>query len=93
MLRPEVDKWGQALADLRQLATDAEHPRTRERFFALYMIGSKQSNAARWSAEIGRTDETVLGWVHAYNDDGPAALTYRRSGGRRPLFRQSKQSK
>lgn len=91
IVRPDVDKWGQTLADLRQLATDAEHPRTRERFLALYVIGSKQSNAARWSVEIGRTDETVLGWVHTYNAGGPEAMTYRRTGGRRPLFRKSKQ--
>jgi len=28
----------------------------------------------------------VLGWVHAYNAQGPDALTFRRTGGRRPFF-------
>ena len=92
MVRPDVNKWGQTLSDLRRLATDAEHPRTRERFLALYLIGSERTNAARWSAEIGRTDETVLGWVHGYNAEGPEALRYRRTGGRLPLFRKSRQS-
>ena len=36
MIRPETDKWGQTLADLRRLSVEAEHPRTRERFLALY---------------------------------------------------------
>lgn len=91
MVRPEFEKWNQTLADLRDLSVAAAHPRTRERFLALYMIGSRQTNATQWAAEIGRSDETVLSWVHKYNAAGPAALTYRRTGGRRPLFRQSKE--
>lgn len=92
MVRPDIEKWGQSLTDLRRMATEAGHPRARERFLALYMIGSKRTSAAGWSVEIGRTDETVLGWVHAYNAGGPEALKYRRTGGRLPLFRKSKQS-
>lgn len=90
MVRPDVAKWGQTEADLRRLSVEAAHPRTRERFLALYLIGSKQTNASHWAAEIGRTKEAVLGWVHKYNADGPEALTYRRTGGRRPLFARSK---
>lgn len=90
MVRPDTAKWGQTPADLRRLSVEAAHPRTRERFLALYMMGSQQRNASEWAAEIGRADETVLGWVHTYNAAGPAALTYRRSGGRPPLFRRSK---
>lgn len=90
MIRPDVAKWDQTVADLRRLSIEADHPRTRERFLALYMIGSEYTNAAQWAAEIGRTDETVLDWVHAYNADGPEALVYRRTGGRSPLFRKSR---
>jgi hypothetical protein len=36
MLRVEYARWGQTPADLRRLATSAPHPRTRERFLALY---------------------------------------------------------
>jgi hypothetical protein len=93
MIRPNVAKWNQTVADLRRLSIESDHPRTRERFLALYMIGSEHSNAAQWAAEIGRTDETVLGWVHTYNADGPEALVYRRTGGRAPLFRQSRSRK
>ena len=93
MIRPDVAKWNQTLSDLRRLSVEAEHPRTRERFLALYMIATKQTNATKWAAEIGRSDESVLSWVRAYNDKGPAALRYRRTGGRPPLFRPSKSSK
>jgi hypothetical protein len=86
MIRPETAKWGQSAADLRRLAVEAEHPRTRERFLALYMIVSGKTNASEWSVEIGRDDDTVIGWVHTYNESGPEAMYYRRTGGRSPLF-------
>ena len=38
MLRVEYARWGQTPADLRELAMSASHPRTRERFLALYEI-------------------------------------------------------
>lgn len=93
MIHPEIDKWGQSLSDLRRLSTEAEHARTRERFLALFMIGSKQTSATGWAAEIGRTKETVLGWVHLYNLAGPEALFYRRTGGRPPFLPKSKSNR
>jgi transposase len=86
MIRPDTTKWGQTLSDLRRLSVTADHPRTRERFLALYMIGSGQSNATRWAAEIGRSDNTVMGWVHLYNADGLEALYYWCTGGRTPFL-------
>ena len=93
MVRPDFAKWGQDAETIRQLALTAEHPRTRERFLALYMIGTGRTNASRWAQEIGRRPHTVLDWVHRYNSQGPASLDYRRTGGRRPLFAQKKRSK
>lgn len=90
MVRPETAKWGQTLADLRRLSVEAEHARTRERFLALYMIGSERTNAMQWADGIGRDDNTVMGWVHTYNRYGPEALSYRRSGGRPPFFAKSR---
>jgi transposase len=52
----------------------------------MYMIGSRQTNASRWAAEIGRTADTVMGWVHRYNAAGPEALIYQRTGGRTPFL-------
>lgn len=85
MVGPDTAKWGQTVADLRRLSIEAAHPRTRERFLALYMIGSGQANATGWASESGRMIDTVLKWVHRYNRDGPQALVYRRTGGHPPL--------
>jgi transposase len=86
MVRPDFAKWGQTLADLRKLAIQAKHERTRERFQALYMIGSEQSNATAWAKETNRSDETVLRWIHGYNERGAEAIDYRRTGGRPPFL-------
>jgi len=45
MIRPDTAKWNQTLDDLRRLATGPVHPRTRERFLALYQIATQQTNA------------------------------------------------
>lgn len=90
MIRPDVKKWNQTANDLRRLATDSEHPRTRERFLALYMIASEQANATQWAEQTGREDESIMTWVHMYNERGPDAVCYRRSGGRTPLLQPKK---
>src|SRR3954454_15246864 len=86
MVRVEIAKWGQALEDLRRASVETPHRRSRERFQALYLIASGRFNATTCAAHIGRQDETVLGWIHRYNTQGPDALTYRRTGGRAPLL-------
>jgi hypothetical protein len=84
MLRVDTARWGQTLADLRHLATSAPHPRTRERFLALYEI-TQESCATRVAKYTRRHPQTVMKWLHRYNTRGPAALAYQRTGGR-PLF-------
>jgi hypothetical protein len=86
VIRVNLEQWGQTLDDLRLAALQAAHPRSRERFQALYLIASGQFNATTCAAHIGRNDETVLAWVHRYNQHGPDALAYRRSGGHAPLL-------
>lgn len=90
MVYPDTAKWSQTNDDLRRLAIEAAHPRTRERYQALYVIASRQKNATQWAKEIGRTDDTVLSWVHAYNEEGPEGIEFRHTGGRRPLFRSQR---
>ena len=92
MVRPDMEKWGQSLADLRVLSVEAKDARSRERFMALYMIADKQTSACAWAREIGRTKETVLKWVHDYNRSGPEAVFYRHPGGRRPFLARSRSS-
>jgi hypothetical protein len=74
MLRVEYARWDQTPADLRELAMSASHPRTRERFLALYEI----------------TQESCATRLHLYNTRGPEALVYQRTGGRPPFARRSR---
>lgn len=92
MVHPDIAKWDQTLSDLRRLSIESEHARTRERFLALFMIGSGQTVATRWASEVSHTKETVLGWVHQYNEQGPQALTYQRTGGRPPFLARNRSS-
>jgi hypothetical protein len=93
MVRVDMQKWGQSLDDLRRLAIHSPHPRTRERFLALAQIADGTHNATTWAAQFGRQDDTVLAWVHNYNQDGPDRLTYRRTGSRPPFLPPPKPSK
>jgi hypothetical protein len=88
MLRVDYDRWGQTPEDLRQLATSAAHQRTRERFLALHEVTQASCAtqvAAQVAARTRRHPQTVMEWRHLYNTRGPEALTFRRTGGRRPL--------
>jgi Winged helix-turn helix len=84
MLHVDHARWGQTPEDLRQLATSAGHQRTRERFLALYEI-TRESCATRVAERTGRHPQTVMEWLHLYNERGPEALAYRRTGGRPPF--------
>ena len=89
MLRVDPARWDQTPADLRELAMSASHPRTRERFLALYEI-TQESCATRVAAQARRHPQTVMEWLHRYNTGGPEALTYQRTGGRPPFARRSR---
>ena len=84
MLCVEYARWGQSPDDLRSLALSAPHARTRERALALFEITQGRC-ATRLAGRTGRHPQTVMGWVHAYNAQGPEALAYRRTGGRPPF--------
>src|SRR3954449_4808816 len=85
VLRVDYARWGQTPEDLRHLALSAPHARTRERALALFDI-TQHRCATQVAMRTGRRAHTVLGWVHTYNAQGPDALAFRRTGGRRPFF-------
>jgi hypothetical protein len=85
MLQICCEKWDQSADSLREQALNSIHPRTRERFLALFEITCGK-NATQISRETGRNHQTVMGWVHRYNQTGPESLLYRRTGGSLPLF-------
>src|SRR5689334_13308087 len=70
VLRVDHQRWGQTVADLRHLALSAAHPRSRERFLALYEI-AEGSCATAVADRTGRRAQIVTGWLHAYNEHGP----------------------
>jgi Homeodomain-like domain len=86
VLQVDHQRWGQTVADLRDLALSAPHPRSRERFLALHEIADGRC-ATTVAERTGRRAQTVMGWLHAYNEHGPEALTYQRTGGRPPFAR------
>ena len=88
MLRVDYARWGQTAEDLRHLALSAPHARTRERALALFDI-TQHRCASQVAACTGRHPQTVMDWVHAYNERGPDALVFRRTGGRPPFARRS----
>jgi len=93
MIRPNFEKWQQNGTEIREKSIEAEHKRTRERFQAMYMIGTEQYNASQWAHMTNRCVQTVLGWVHDYNEQGPSALEYRHSGGRQAKMSEAEKEK
>ena len=93
MVRPDFAKWNQKAEDIRRLSIEADHARSRERFQALYMIGTAQKNASQWAQAINRQKQTVLAWVHTYNEYGPEQLHYQATGGRRAKLSQAEKKK
>ena len=89
VLRVDHARWGHTIQDLRRLATTASHPRSRERFLALYDI-AQAGCATQVARRTGRRPDTVMGWRHTYNEGGPEPLLYRRTGGRPPFTPRSR---
>src|ERR671918_2563423 len=85
VIRVEYARWGQTPEDLRYLALNAPYARTRERALALFDI-TQHRCATQVAMRTGRRAHTGMDWVHAYNQGGPAALTFRRTGRPPPPF-------
>lgn len=84
MLKVLHDKWNQSPECLYQSGLSEQHPRTRERFMALYRV-CKSESATAVALSIGRQSRSVCQWVKNYNQAGPEALHYKRSGGHPPF--------
>ncbi|MTF38882.1 helix-turn-helix domain-containing protein [Cyanobacterium aponinum] len=80
MPKVNCEKWNQTQEELRELGIKAEHPRTRERLIALYEISDGKS-ATKVGKETGRNPQTVMSWVHKYNQQGISVLEDNHSGG------------
>jgi len=89
MLVPDLAKWRQNVNDLFEMGLNAAHARTRERCMALFHLASEGGGATAYAQKTGRDRCTVMDWVRNYNERGPDALVYRRSGGTVPLFQKT----
>jgi hypothetical protein len=87
--RVDYERWSQTPADLRHLALSAPHARSRERVLALHDI-TQGACATEVGERTGRHPQTVMGWLHSYNEHGPEALLYQRTGGRPPFVQKSR---
>ena len=85
MLHVNYQEWKQTPQDLRNLGLNEDHPRTRERFLALYDIAMGK-NTIQVGKETDRHHQSIMAWVHKYNTYGAESLFYQRTGGRLPLF-------
>lgn len=88
-VRPDFAKWNQNAEDIRRLSIEADHARSRERYQALYQVGSQQCNSSEWAKATGRQKQTVLQWLHSYNEQGPDSLIYQYTGGRQPKLNEA----
>ena len=89
MLAVDYTQWSQTPEDLRVLSLEAKHPRTRERFLALYEI-TQGSYPTKIANHTNRHYQTVMKWVHQYNTQGPEAIKFRHTGGHPPFAKRSK---
>jgi transposase len=87
MLKVDCERWNQSTSILREQALKASHARSRERLMALYEICHGKS-ATQVGRETGRNPQTIMEWVHIYNQAGMEALRYQHTGGHPPLFPQ-----
>ena len=90
MLTLDLAKWDQTADDLRQEAMNAPHPRTRERFLALYDLAHQGRGASSVARAAGRHLQTLIRWVHRYNEAGPSALAFDHTGGVSPFLTRSR---
>ncbi len=88
MLKVLHEKWNQSPENLYQSGLSEPHHRTRERFMALYRITCNES-ATQVALNINRAAHSVWKWVRDYNESGPEALQYKRTGGHPPFVRSS----
>jgi transposase len=84
MLKVDLERWHHSAESFREQALSANHARTRERLLALYEM-TQGKNATQVGRQTGRNPQTIMDWVHRYNQSGLESLVYRHTGGHPPL--------
>ena len=78
-----LSRWQLDVAAVRERLYRAPTPRERERWHALWLALQGWS-AAQVATALGRDPATVEGWLTAFRQDGPQALTFAYTGGSPP---------
>jgi transposase-like protein len=86
MLKRDLAKWNQTPEDLRGEAWTATHARTRERFLALCELTQQGHGVTAIARGTTHHAQTLMRWVHWYNEAGPDGVTFQHTGGLTPLI-------
>ena len=86
MLKLDLAKWNQTAEDLRDEALTAAHARTRERFLALYELTQQGHGVTAIARGTTHHAQTLMRWVHWYNEAGPDGVVFQHTGGLTPFF-------
>jgi transposase len=80
-----LERWHLDLAQVRERMYDAERPRERERWHALWLVGQGWTQAQVAQA-LDRDPHTIGVWVDAFRQRGPEGLRFDGSGGSPPSW-------
>ncbi len=75
-----LERWRLDVGEVRERMYRAATPRERERWHALWLL-ARGWTASAVAEALEREPHTIGAWVAAFNDNGPAALSFEQSGG------------
>ena len=85
-----IQHWELSLSQVRERMYEAERPRERERWHALWLLGQGWSQKQVAEA-LEREAHTIGGWLEAFRQRGPEGLRFDAAGGSPPSWtRRSK---
>jgi transposase len=78
-----LEAWHVDLRQVRRRMYDAPHPRERERWHALWLVGQGWSQVQIATA-LEHDAHTIGDWIEAFRQQGPASLQFTAHGGAPP---------
>jgi transposase len=80
-----LEQWHLDLAQVRERMYEAERPRERERWHALWLVGRGWTREQVAQA-LDRDPHTIGAWLDAFRQRGPEGLRFDGSGGSPPSW-------
>ena len=78
-----LEAWNLEVGQVRQRMYDAPHPRERERWHALWLLGQGWTQVQIAHA-LEHDAHTIGNWIEAFRQQGPAGLQFTAHGGAPP---------